>query len=132
MAHAEINLNKLEAELKNQAKNYVKRLHASTFDNHNSQSILLRLTGMRFCDLKNPVQLEAAANAVKNALASEAKRSRMGRYNYDPNRHIALHQALKSLKSLQSQCNDKTGIEELCAIKKAGETPALNLIEKML
>ena len=131
MAQTEIDLSKLESELKAQAKHYVKQLQGHTFENHNSQSILLRLTGMRFCDLENPAQLEAATNAVKNALATEAKRSRMGRYNYDPNRHIALHQALKSLKLLQSQCDDKTDIAELCAIKKAGETPALNLREKM-
>ncbi len=127
MAQAEINLSKLEAELKNQASNYVKQLHAHTFENHNSQSILLRLTGMRFCDLENSIQLETATKAVKNALATEAKRSRMGRYNYDPNRHIALHQALKSLKLLQSQCDGNTDIAELCAIKKAGETPTLDI-----
>ena len=126
MTQLEINLNKLESELRIQANNFVTQLHGHTFENHNSQSILLRLTGRRFDDLKDPTQLDTASNAVGKALAAEAKKSRTGRYNYDPNRHIALHQAIQTLKSMKNRRDERTDIGELCAIKKAGEIPALD------
>ena len=73
---------------------------AHKVNSHNLGSILMRLTGRKFEDFSNIPQLQKAIIAVEKALFTERKKARMKRFDYDFNRHIAMHQANKALVEL--------------------------------
>jgi len=93
----------IETLLRQQAANFVSRANTCTDPNYNLASILLRLTGLqinldsRFSDRAS---MKEAKCALDKALFVERKKARMKRWDYDANRHIALHQARKRLDDL--------------------------------
>ena len=90
----------MECRLRKDAKKFLQSMHEARLKPHNSESILLRLTGKRFDDLQNFSQIRFARSEVETALMRERKKAKMKHRDYDLNRHIALHQAKKSLDDM--------------------------------
>lgn len=88
---------KTDEDLNLWAQSSVIKTHEARFDHHNALSILFGLTGYRFSDLSDGNQQIRARKAVRKALELERKRARLGRCEYDVNRHISLFQANKTL-----------------------------------
>ena len=98
MSQNDVILKSFEGELRKRARHTIETLRDAKMRRHNFQSILLRLTGLRFEDLMTKSQLALAKNAIECALLRERKKARQKHYDYDLNRHIALHQAKLTLE----------------------------------
>jgi len=95
----------MHQNLKNEAKEFIRQPSPVTPVEHNAASILFRLTGCKYENLNSNIQITKAKSAVAHALLCERKKARMKRYDYDFNRHIALHQIGKRLENLnESKC----------------------------
>ncbi|MCF6320977.1 MAG: hypothetical protein L3J32_04325 [Rhizobiaceae bacterium] len=92
----------MQLNLNKEAKEFVKKASLSRPADYNTESILLRLTGYKFDNLTSTEQISKAKMAVAHALLCERKKARMKRFDYDLNRHIALHQAGKRLDDMNS------------------------------
>ena len=68
---------------------------------YNFSSIILSLTGLVVEDFSKISQVNIAKAALEKALSTEQKKARMSRYDYEPNRHVALHQAYKKIILLE-------------------------------
>lgn len=92
-----------ETLLRQQAANFVSKANTGTDPNYNLASILLRLTGQQFNldgRFSERPKMKEAKCVLDKALFVERKKARMKRWDYDANRHIALHQASKRLDDL--------------------------------
>ena len=101
MTQRELNVVKLEKDLRQQARNYLAAIDRGQMQPHNAESILVRLTGCKFKELVLAHQIQQATSKVEVALLRERKKARLKHYDYDLNRHIALHQAKNSLKQMR-------------------------------
>jgi len=93
----------VETLLRQQAANFVSKANTCPDPNYNLASILLRLTGFQFNldgRFSDRAKMREAKSALDKALFVERKKARMKRWDYDANRHIALHQARKRLEDL--------------------------------
>ncbi len=97
MSLPDIDLEKFEQQMKIQAKLYLAKVEKGRMEPQNYRSILLRLTGYSFDKLDTIERINQARSLVEIELCRERKRARMRHFEYDLNRHIALHQARKTL-----------------------------------
>lgn len=105
MDHQQMDIAGIELKLRKQAVAFLTTTKQAKFQNYNSESILVRLTGRRFGEIVSSEQICSAKASIESALLSERKKARLKRYDYDLNRHIALHQAMKSLASKTQKLN---------------------------
>ena len=102
MNPTERSLKKIENELSRQAAAFVKLSHRGECYDHNLSSILLRLSGQQIGELPSCQQIQSTIGRIEKELFLERKKARMKRVDYDVNRHIALHQAAKALRGLDT------------------------------
>lgn len=99
-------IRKMERCLRDEARRFLRSMHEARMKPHNAESILLRLTGRCFDNLAEHSQIRFAISEVKAALMRERKKARMKHRDYNLNRHIALHQAKKSLDEMVLCCGN--------------------------
>jgi len=93
-------IERMEQRLRDEARRFLRSMHEARMKPHNAESILVRLTGKCFDNLAKISQIRIARTEVKAALMRERKKARTKHRDYDINRHIALHQANKSLDEM--------------------------------